>query len=248
MSRLCVVTGASRGIGRSVAYLMASEGYEVVATGRDETALAQTVELAPRDIRSAFLDVTDRAAITAFFRDLPVDILVNNAGVGFSAPLRRTELADWEFVMRVNATGPFLCTRAVLPGMLERAWGRVITVASVESHIGSPYLSAYAASKHAVLGFSKAVAAEVRDSGVTVNTVCPAYVDTPMTDSSVERITSLTGMDTVAARERLANMTPLGRLLDPSEVAHAVMFLASEQAGSINGRSLVMDGGGVSNG
>ncbi|HEX2153558.1 MAG TPA: SDR family oxidoreductase [Acidimicrobiia bacterium] len=245
MSGLCVVTGASRGIGRAVAHRMAADGYEVLATGRDEAALAETADTAPATIETARLDVSNPAEIDELFAGLDVDVLVNNAGVAPSAPVHRTTLEDWEWVIRVNATGPFLCTRAVLPGMRERDHGRVITVASMASHRGTRYTAAYTASKHAALGFIRVVAAELAGTGVTANAVCPAYVDTPMTANSVERMEEKTGMDEETARKWLANVVPLGRLLDPAEVAHAVAFLAAPQSGAINGQSILLDGGGL---
>lgn len=241
----CVITGGSRGIGRAVAHRLAADGHDVVATGRDEEALAETVETAPKPVTAEALDVTDPDAVTRFFTDREVDVLVNNAGVATSAPVQRTTLDDWEWTIRVNATGPFLCTRAVLAGMRERDRGRIVTVASVASHVGSPYTAAYAASKHAALGFMRVVASEVAGTGVTANTVCPAYVDTPMTDATVERMEEKTGMGEGDARDYLANVVPLGRLLDPGEVAHAVAFLVSDAAGAVNGQSIVLDGGGL---
>lgn len=224
---------------------MAAEGYRVLATGRDRSALDETAASSPGPVETAVLDVTDPEAIEALFSHLEVDVLVNNAGVAPSAPAHRTTLEDWNRTMEVNATGPFLCTRAVLGGMKERDRGRIITVASIASHLGTRYTAAYTASKHAALGFIRAVAAEVAGTGVTANAVCPAYVDTPMTDVAVARIEDRTGMDQDRARDVLANMVPLGRLLDPDEVAHAVAFLASPDSGSINGQSIVLDGGGL---
>lgn len=245
MKGLCVVTGGSRGIGRAVAHRMAADGYEVVATGRDEAALAETAGSAPGPVKTAQLDVTDPDAVGAFFDGLAVDVLVNNAGVAPSAPVHRTTLEDWEWALKVNATGPFLCTRAVLAGMRDRDRGRIITVASVASHVGSRYIAAYAASKHAALGFVRVVSAEVAGTGVTANAVCPAYVDTPMTDATVDRMGDKTGMAAEDARELLADMVPLGRLLDPAEVAHTVAFLATPESGAINGQSIILDGGGI---
>jgi NAD(P)-dependent dehydrogenase (short-subunit alcohol dehydrogenase family) len=245
MNGLCVVTGGSRGIGRAVVHRMVEDGYQVVATGRDREALAETAGTAPGQVETAVLDVTDVEAVADFFDGREVDVLVNNAGVAPSAPVHRTSLEDWESTLRVNATGPFLCTRAVLGGMRERDRGRIVTVASVASHVGSKYTAAYTASKHAALGFIRVVAAEVAGTGVTANAVCPAYVDTPMTDATVERMEDKTGMDPGSARDWLANMVPLGRLLDPVEVADAVAFLVAPGSGAINGQSIVLDGGGL---
>jgi NAD(P)-dependent dehydrogenase (short-subunit alcohol dehydrogenase family) len=229
MSRVVVVTGGTRGIGRAVVARFAAD--QVIALGRKEC------------------DVTDEAAVAAMFeqieRDQPVDVLVNNAGVSSSAPLARTSLDDWRAQMDVNATGAFLCTRAVLPSMLERGSGRIVTVASTAGRAGARYTAAYTASKHAAVGLMRAVAAEVAGTGVTANAVCPAFVRTDMTRRSVERIVASTGRDEAAAEAALAEMAPLGRLLEPEEVAFAVAFLAAEEAGAINGQTLILDGGGI---
>ena len=228
MSRVVVVTGGTRGIGRAVAGRFEEAGERVVALGREEC------------------DVTDEAAVAAAFERIgPVDVLVNNAGVSSSAPLARTELADWQGQMDVNATGAFLCTRAALPGMLERGSGRVVTVASTAGRAGARYTAAYSASKHAAVGLMRAVAAEVAGTGVTANAVCPAFVRTDMTQRSVERIASMTGRGEAEAEAALAQASPLGRLLEPEEVAFAVAFLAAAEAGAINGQTLILDGGGI---
>jgi NAD(P)-dependent dehydrogenase (short-subunit alcohol dehydrogenase family) len=168
---------------------------------------------------------------------------VNNAGIGFSGPLFRTPLADWDRLMTVNATGAFLCTQAFLPGMVERRWGRIVFVASVAGLTGGKYIAAYAASKHAVIGLARSAAAEVAESGVTVNAVCPGYVDTDMTRESLDRIMEKTGKTREQALAAILATTPQRRLIAPEEVAHAVLSLCDEQARGINGESLVIDGG-----
>jgi NAD(P)-dependent dehydrogenase (short-subunit alcohol dehydrogenase family) len=225
VSRVVVVTGGAKGIGKAIADRFADE--DVHAPGHDE------------------LDVTDEAAVEAFFSGLRVDVLVNNAGIAVGAPLARTTLEEWRAHLDVNATGAFLCTRAVVGGMIERGDGRIVTVASVAGLVGARYTAAYSASKHAAVGLMRATAAEVAGTGVTANAVCPAYVDTAMTDRTVETIAAKTDRSAEQARAELEQLTPLGRLLDPDEVAAAVVYLASPEAAAINGQALVLDGGGL---
>ena len=240
-SRIVVVTGGGKGIGRAVVARFAASGDRVVAVGRDLSALEKSGAAA-----TEVCDVTDEASVDALFNRIGrVDVLVNNAGAATSAPVARTTLADWRSLLDVNATGAFLCTRAVIPGMIERADGRIVTVASTAGRAGSPYTSAYTASKHAAVGLMRAVAAELAGTGVTANAVCPAYVRTEMTQRSVARITEVTGRDEEEAEAALAAASPLGRLLEPAEVAFAVAFLAAPEAGAINGQTLVLDGGGI---
>ncbi|MGH9003658.1 MAG: SDR family NAD(P)-dependent oxidoreductase, partial [Acidimicrobiia bacterium] len=197
------------------------------------------------DVVPLAFDVTDEAAVTGALADLEVDILVNNAGYGTSAPLERTSLDDWSAMLAVHVTGPFLCTRAVLPGMKARNHGRIITVSSLAGLAGARYISAYVAGKHAGIGLMRATAAEVTGTGVTANAVCPGYVDTPMTDTSVAKIAATTGKGEDQARAYLERTSPLGRLITPDEVAAAVGYLASEEAAAVNGQTLVLDGGGI---
>ena len=228
MSRLVVVTGGGGGIGRAVVARFEALGDRVVGVGRREC------------------DVTDEAAVTAFFDRLgTVDVLVNNAGFAESAPLHRTTLESWRAHLDVNATGAFLCTRAAVPGMRERGRGAIVTVASTAGRVGAPYTAAYTASKHAAVGLMRAVAAELAGSGVTANAVCPAFVDTPMTGRSVANIARRTGRSEAESTAALAASSPLGRLLDPDEVAAAVVWLASPDAAAISGQTLVLDGGGI---
>jgi len=228
MSRRVVVTGGTRGIGAAVAARFAAAGDEVVAVGR------------------ADCDVTDERAVAALFARVgPVEVLVNNAGVADSAPLERTTLAAWRAQLNVNATGAFLCTRAALPGMRERGSGRIVTVASTAGVVGARYTAAYTASKHAAVGLTRSVASEVAGTGVTANAVCPAFVRTDMTRESLRRIRAATGRSEEESEAALAAAAPLGRLLEPEEVAFAVAFLAAPEAAAINGQTLILDGGGI---
>jgi NAD(P)-dependent dehydrogenase (short-subunit alcohol dehydrogenase family) len=174
-----------------------------------------------------------------------VDILVNSAGIASSAPVHKLTLEEWNAIFAVNATGTFLCTQAFLPAMLERKWGRIVNVASVAGLMGSRYIAAYSASKHAAIGFTRCVAAEVAARGVTANAVCPGFVDTEMTTESIDRIVSATGVSRDEALDSILDMTPQRRLFTPEEVAHAVLALCDEQAKGINGQAIVLDGGGL---
>ncbi len=240
MSRTVVVTGGAKGIGRATVARFAALGERVVALGRDEAALAAA------GVEAHVCDVTDEAAVTRVFGELgPVDVLVNNAGMGESAPLHQTTLESWQRHLDVNATGAFLCMRAVVGGMRERGAGAIVNVASTAGRIGVPYTTAYTASKHAVIGLTRAVAAEVAGTGVRVNAVCPTFVRTDMTSRSIAHIVQRTGRTSEQAEQALAAASPLGRLLEPDEVADAIVHLTSAAAAAINGQAWVLDGGGV---
>ena len=253
-TRGAVVTGGGRGIGAVVARRLVEGGHRVVVAARS-TAEIEGVATALRSGGAAAwavpCDVTDPASIETLFESArerlgSVDILVNNAGVASAAPIRKLELAEWNRLMAVNATGPFLCTKAVLPAMLEAGWGRVVNVASVAALRGARYIAGYAASKHALLGLTRAAAAEAARAGVTVNAVCPGYVDTPMTEGSIANIVDKTGLDEARALETLLASTPQHRLIGADEVAAVITFLCSDEARGINGQAIALDGGATS--
>jgi len=242
MSRTVVVTGGAKGIGRAIVESFARLGDDVIALGRDEDALRRLHER----VRTGVCDVTDENAVHETFAQLgAVDVLVNNAGVAESAPLAKTTLTSWLEHFDVNVTGPFLCMRAVVPGMRERKSGAIVTVASTAGRVGTPYTSAYTASKHAAVGLTRAVASELAGTGVRVNAVCPTFVRTELTARAVARIVEATGRTAADSEQALTRQSPLGRLLEPDEVADAVVFLASPAAAAINGQALVIDGGGI---
>ncbi len=243
--KVAVVTGASRGIGRAIAHRLVDDGLRVHALGRDVAALAETSDYS-RQIATTVCDVTDEAQVEEVFGSIPpVDVLINNAGASSSNPLKRTTLDELEHLLRVNATGAFLCSRAVVAGMLERDWGRIVTIASTAGHRGAKYITAYAASKHAVIGLTRAIAMEVASTGVTANSVCPPYVRTAMTARTIANIVERTGMTEDEAERALVSHTALGRLLEPEEVADAVAYLVGDDAAAVNGQSIVLDGGDI---
>jgi len=244
--RTAVVTGAGRGIGAAVARALSDAGAAVLLSARSESgveAVARALRARGRIARAVMCDVTDPAAVRELGRAASetlerVDILVNNAGVASSAPLQHITLEEWNRVMAINATGTFLCTQAFVPEMVERGFGRVVNVASVAGLAGARYAAAYSASKHAVIGFTRCIAAEVADRGVTINAVCPGFVDTPMTDATLDNVMAKTGLPRDRALEAVLHAAGQSRLVQPEEVARAVLSLCSDEAGAINGQSI----------
>ncbi|HEX6105138.1 MAG TPA: SDR family NAD(P)-dependent oxidoreductase [Gemmatimonadales bacterium] len=247
--RVAVVTGAGRGIGAATARALAEAGFGVVLAARSRDQIerqAGELTAAGRAARAVACDVTSEASVETLARGAaelgPVAVLVNNAGAAGSMPLAKTTLEAWNRLIAVNATGAFLCTRAFLPGMLERTWGRVVNVASTAGLGGARYLAAYSAAKHALVGLTRSAAAEVAGSGVTVNAVCPGFVDTGMTTETVERIVAKTGRtrgEALAAALASAGQT---RLIAPEEVAASVLSLVTADGHPPNGELLILDG------
>jgi len=249
--RGAVVTGGGRGIGRAVARALAEEGASVVVTARSTKEIeGVAAELAADGLVAHALpcDLADEGSVAKMAERAialvgTVDVLVNNAGIALSNPVKRLPLEEWNRILAVNATGTFLCTRAFLQGMIDRRWGRVINVASVAGLRGGRYIAAYTASKHAQVGFTRALAAEVADQGITVNAICPGYVDTPMTEYSVSRIVEKTGLPQDEALERILALSPQHRLIRPEEIAHVALMLCGKNGEGISGQAIAIDGG-----
>jgi NAD(P)-dependent dehydrogenase (short-subunit alcohol dehydrogenase family) len=248
LPRTCLVTGAGKGIGRAVVQALSGQGHRVALAARGEAELEEVAAGLPGPTLVVPTDVTDPAQVEAMFAAVerewgPVEVLVANAGAGAAASVVDTTDETWQRMLDLNLTAPFRCLRRALPGMLDAGFGRVVVVASVAAKRGEPMIAAYAASKHGVLGLVRSAAGEVARRGVTVNAVCPGYVDTPMTDSSVEQIASRTGRSLDEAREVLARQQPNHRLVDPAEVASAVLLCVDNAA--VNGQGINVDGGAV---
>jgi NAD(P)-dependent dehydrogenase (short-subunit alcohol dehydrogenase family) len=249
--RVALVTGGGRGIGRAIALGLARAGADVAVAARDVSeieAVASEIQALGRRAFFFLLDVLDRGAVAAAPSLVagalgPVDVLVNNAGVHASAPLRRTSDATWDGVMAVNATAPFLLCRAFVPGMCDRGFGRVVNVASVGGRVGLRYGSAYAASKHALVGLTRSLALEVASRGVTANAVCPDWVETRMMDQAVEAIAEAAGRSPQETLAGILAESPRGRIATPDEVAQVAVMLAGTSA--VNGQCILVDGGAV---
>jgi NAD(P)-dependent dehydrogenase (short-subunit alcohol dehydrogenase family) len=244
--RTCLVTGAGRGIGRAVAERLSADGHRVALVARskdqlDEVAAAGETLVIPADLTAP--GEVDRVFAEVARTWGEVEVLVPNAGTGHAALLTDTTDDDWARVLELNLTVPFRCIRRALPPMLDAGWGRIVVVASVVAKRGEAQISAYAASKHGVLGLVRSAAAEVARSGVTVNAVCPGYVDTPMTDETVAAISHRRGTSAADARALLEKRQPIGRLVTPAEVADVVALCVGN--GAINGQGINVDGGAV---
>ncbi|UCD81119.1 MAG: SDR family oxidoreductase [Desulfobacterales bacterium] len=244
-----VITGGGTGIGAAVATALAAEGARITLMGRRLEPL-ETTAATLAEARSVRCDVTEIDNVASAFEQArsgfgPVDILINNAGAAATAPFHKLDVQLWRRMMAVNLDGVFNCTRAVFNEMRARDWGRIVNVASTAALKGYAYVSAYCAAKHGVLGLTRALAHEAAKSGITVNAVCPGYTDTDIFQDAVKNIVKKTGRSAEEAMAELTRNSPLGRLIQPAEVADAVVWLCRPESAAITGQAVVVAGGEV---
>ena len=254
-NRLAFITGGGRGIGRAIALAFAAEGASIVVAARTRAEIdkvaSEVVNQFGVESLAVECDVANAESVLSAFSGLKEkfgrgpDIVVNNAGIAETALFVNTDEALWECHLNINLGGTFRCTHAGLPEMIEHGWGRIINIASIAGKTGAPYVSAYAASKHGVLGLTRSLALEVAAQGITVNAICPGYVETEMTSRGIENIVEKTGKSADEALKMLERMSPQNRLVTPEEVAALAVLLASEDGRGINGQAINVDGGTV---
>ncbi len=241
------ITGGGHGIGGASAKVLAANGAKLTLTGRNMEKLEEMAAKLPV-AEARKLDVTDEEAVERVFTKAAesfgdINILINNSGIAETAPFMRTSADMMRRIMEVNLIGTHICTQQVLPAMIEAGWGRIVNISSLAGLTGQPYISAYCASKHAMVGLTRTLALEVAKKGITVNAVCPAYVETGMVERGVENIQKLTGMSEDDARGELAKKNPQARIIEASEVGATVGWLCLPGAESITGQSIAMAGG-----
>ena len=245
-----VVTGAARGIGAAIARAMSDAGARVTLLGRNQASLDALASTLRGEACCVVADVSDADAVRNAFAQArarfgPLALLVNNAGQAETAAFDKLTLDLWHRMLAVNLTGTMLCSQAALPDMVAAREGRIVNIASTAALAGFKYGAAYAASKHGVLGLTRSLALEVAHRGITVNAVCPGYVETDMMTAAIDNVVERTGRSREEARAYFASQNPQGRVVQPEEVASAVMWLASDGAAGVNGASIPISGGEI---
>ena len=249
-----VVTGAGSGIGAAITQTLVENNYRVTLMGRRKEQLDITANALgkPDRVQCLVCDVSDENSVAEAFAKAAdpagfgvIDILVNNAGIAPSAPFHKLSFEAWNTVMEVNLHGVFHCTQAVLSGMRERKFGRIVNIASTAAQKGYAYVSAYCAAKHGVLGLSRALALETAQQGITVNAVCPGFTDTEIVRSSITKIQKITGRSKSEVLGEFTAVNPQGRLVFPEEVASVVLWLCAKESGAITGQAVSVSGGEV---
>jgi len=249
-TRHAVVTGAARGIGAAIARALVGAGAKVTLLGRDAPRLASLAATLQGPTCCVAADVSDAAQVARALAEArqrlgPVAILVNNAGQAETSAFGKMTLDMWQRMIAVNLTGTMLCSQAALPDMMDAGYGRIVNIASTAALRGFKYGAAYAASKHGVLGLTRSLAVEVADRGITVNAICPGYVETDMMGQAIDNVVARTGRTREEARAYFASQNPQQRVVQPGEVADAVLWLCGDGAAGVNGAAIPISGGDV---
>jgi NAD(P)-dependent dehydrogenase (short-subunit alcohol dehydrogenase family) len=253
MPRVALVTGAGKGIGAAISLALATDGVSVAVAARTEAdvqRMAAAIQARGGQALPIVCDVTQPDSIAAGVAAVeqalgPINILVNNAGQGGSHKFIGHDDGLWHHLLNVNLNSVYYVSKAVVPGMVTARWGRIINIASIASKVGGKYIAAYTASKHGVLGLTRALAVELVSDSITVNAICPGYVDTPLTDQAIANISARTQLEADQARAILEKTSPQNRLISPDEVAAVAVMLVSEAARGITGQAINVDGGAV---
>ena len=251
-----VITGGSRGIGAAISNYLAHLGADISLTGRTEKTLAKQANYIRNNykvkVHTALGNMADEAdvnrCLTSATKELgTVHILINNAGVGKSAPFHRMDTDLWNEIIGLNLTGTYLCTKQVFSEMREMGYGRIVNISSTVGLRGYPYIAAYCASKHGVIGLTRTLALECVKKGITVNAICPGYTDTDLVSEAVDEIVKMTGKHREEIQSEIDDISPMGRMVTPDEVAETVAWICLPSSASITGQSIVVSGGAVMN-
>tara|TARA_B100000686_G_scaffold338971_1_gene412287 strand:- start:377 stop:1210 length:834 start_codon:yes stop_codon:yes gene_type:complete len=249
-----LITGANRGIGAAISDTLARMGANLTLLGRNKPELRKKTDFLQKKHRISvnfeIADITEMKTVydavkTSVSVNGPISILVNNAGIAKSAPFKKMKQKFWDEILQVNLTGTFICSQAVLPEMLEAKYGRIINISSTAGLTGYGYVTAYSAAKHGVIGLTRSLALEVSKSGITVNAVCPGYTETDLVKQTIKNIVEKTGRTEEHARAELTASNPMGRLVQPSEVAETVAWLALPSSSAITGQAIPVAGGEI---